>query len=285
MCACVCVCVCVREIRVTIAAGRGNAVKTNHLTKQWLVKHTLIGTQTDTHTHTNTHRNGQSTLNVVRLCANNTGQQSATARDFSSPWGAKSESSNALLFVCCRRNKRIGEMERNGRMRGRRKELCCSGTGSTADVTQNPQHSVRISRKREGHQRECFLATTFISVSCENIVFSAIIQNTKGWHSELHLKASIPLFLCSNYRIKIKITASITSPLLPYPLPYPPSSAVPGLQLSFLSLPFVWRSSHPLPVPEGGKPHAGNFNKESHWSFEKWRHTSVLTAAEIFMRW
>ena len=70
-------------------------------------------------------------------------------------------------------------------MRGGRKELCCSGGGSTADVTQNPQHSIRVSRKREGHQRERFLATTFILLSCENIVFSAIIQHTNGRHSEL----------------------------------------------------------------------------------------------------
>lgn len=74
LCVCLCVCVqCTRELRVTIVAGQESTVETNHSTKQRLVKHT------DTHTHVEM-------VNAAEwLCTNNTGQQSATARDFSSP--------------------------------------------------------------------------------------------------------------------------------------------------------------------------------------------------------
>lgn len=57
MCVCECVSVVVsvegtRELRVTIVAGQRSTVKTNHLTKQRLAKHTVRNKHTHLHTHT-----------------------------------------------------------------------------------------------------------------------------------------------------------------------------------------------------------------------------------------
>lgn len=116
----VCVCVCVGHMR---AQGNHCGRPRQHCQDKSLDKAVA----------SNTHRNGQCTLKAGWLLANNTGQQSATARDFSSPRGVRSESGNASRFVCSRSAKRIGEMEK-GKMRVGREELCCSAP----DVTQNP---------------------------------------------------------------------------------------------------------------------------------------------------